>query len=89
MALTTQDKNLIIATLERSLADGKEAAGVATLAEVETGISALRTAYTTDPATVTAAQLIAARTKLEKLVFPSMTNISGVFTEANTEAAGA
>ena len=32
MALSTQDKNLIIATLERSLADGKEAAGVATLA---------------------------------------------------------
>ena len=88
MALTTQDKNLIIATLERSMADGKEAAGVATLAEVETGITALRTAYTTDPATVTAAQLIAARTKLEKLVFPSMTNISGVFTEATTEAAG-
>lgn len=89
MALTTQDKNLILATMERSLADGKEAAGVATLAEVETGITALRTAYTTDPATVTAAQLIAARTKLEKLVFPSMTNISGVFTEATTEAAGA
>ena len=89
MALTTQDKNLILATMERSLADGKEAAGVATLAEVETGITALRTAYTTDPATVTAAQPIAARTKLEKLVFPSMTNISGVFTEANTEAAGA
>ena len=65
MALTTQDKNLIIATLERSLADGKEAAGVATLAEVETGITALRTAYTTDPATVTAAQLIAARTKAD------------------------
>ena len=89
MALTTQDKNLILATMERSLADGKEAAGVATLAEVETGITALRTAYTTDPAIVTAAQLIAARTKLEKLVFPSMTNISGVFTEATTEAAGA
>lgn len=89
MALSTQDKNLILATLERSLADGKEAAGVATLADVETGISALRTAYATDPATVTAAQLIAARTKLEKLVFPNMTNITSVFTEANTEASGA
>ena len=86
MALSNQDKNLLIATMERSLADGKEAAGVATLAEVETGIAALRTAYTTDPATVTAAQLVAARTKLEKLVFPSLTNVTAVFSEASVEA---
>ena len=89
MALSTQDKNLLIATLERSLSDGKEAAGVATLTEVETSITALRTDYTTDPATVTAAQIVAARTKLEKLVFPSLTNLNSVFSEAATETAAA
>lgn len=89
MALTNQDKNLLIATLERSLADAKEAAGVATLSEIETGVTALRTAYDTDPATVSAAQLIAARDKMTKCVFPNLTNITSVFAEAATEAAGA
>lgn len=84
MALTNTDKNLAIASMERSIADACEAAGVATLAAVESQVSALRTAYASDPATVTGAQIDAAATALGKLVFPSLSNISAVFTEAKS-----
>ena len=82
MALTNTDKNLAIAAMERSVADACEAAGVASLAAVETQVYSLRTAFTTDPATVTGAQIDAAATALGKLTFPSLSNISAVFTEA-------
>ena len=84
MALSNTDKNLAIAAMERSIADACEAAGVATLAAVETLVTGLRTAFTTDPATVTGTQIDAAATALGKLVFPSLSNISAVFTEAKT-----
>ena len=84
MALTATDKNLAIASMERSVADALEAAGVASLSALETQITGLRTAYNTDPATVTGAQIDAAATSLGKLVFPSLSNISAVFTEAKT-----
>ena len=70
--------------MERSIADACEAAGVATLAAVESLVSALRMAYASDPATVTGAQIDAAATALGKLVFPSLSNISAVFTEAKS-----
>ena len=70
--------------MDRSIADACEAAGVASLASIETQVSGLRTAYTADPATVTGAQIDAAATALGKLVFPSLSNISAVFTEAKT-----
>lgn len=70
--------------MERSVADACEAAGVASLAAVENQVASLRTAFTTDPATVTGAQIDAAATALGKLTFPSLSNISAVFTEAKT-----
>ena len=70
--------------MERSLADALESAGVASMAALESQISGLRTAFTIDPATVTGAQIDAAATALGKLVFPSLSNISAVFTEAKT-----
>lgn len=82
MALTATDKNLAISAMERSIADACEAANVASMASVETQIAALRTAFASDPATVTGAQIDAAATMLSKLVFPSFTNITAVFTEA-------
>ena len=84
MALTATDKNLAIAAMERSVADACEAAGVGSLSAVETQITALRAVFQTDPATVTGAQIDAAATALGKLVFPSLSNISAVFTEAKT-----
>lgn len=84
MALTTTDKNLLIAAMERSIADACEAAGVGSLAAVETQVSALRTAFVADPSTVTGAQIDAAATALGKLVFPATSNIAAVFTEAKT-----
>ena len=84
MALTNTDKNLAIAAMERSVADACEAAGVVSLAAVESQVSALRTAYAADPSTVTGAQIDAAAVALSKLVFPSLSNISPVFTEAKS-----
>lgn len=89
MALSVQDKNVVIAAMERTIADAKEAAGVTTLAEVETGVSALRTAFDTDPATVTAAQLNTAKGKIDGLVFPRTDSLTSVFTEIKTEATAA
>ena len=87
MALTATDKNLLIATMERYVQDGVEAAGVASLAALESSVAGLRTAYTTSPATVTAAQINDIATKLKALKFPTLVTISDVFTEATTEAA--
>ena len=84
MALTNTDKNLAIASMERSIADACEAAGVASLAAIETQVTGLRTAFATDPAAVTGAQIDAAATALGKLTFPSLSNISAVFTEAKS-----
>ena len=84
MQLTATDKNLAIAAMERSVQDALEAAGAVSLASIETDIAGLRAAFATDPANVTGAQIDAAAVKLSKLVFPSMSNISAVFTEART-----
>lgn len=72
--------------MERFLQDGCESASVANLAALETAVSSLRTAFTTDPATVTAAQIDAAADKLKALKFPTLTTITDVFTEADKEA---
>lgn len=84
MAMTTIDKNLAIASLERTLNDAKEAAGVASLAALETEVAGLRTAFTTDPATVTDAQIGATVNKVTKLAFPSVNDISSVVREATS-----
>ena len=83
---TSTDKNLLIASLERAIQDAKEAAGVATMAEVETAVTALRTAYDTDPATVTAAQIVAASEKVVNFSIPTLTTLTAVLNEAKTEA---
>jgi hypothetical protein len=89
MAMTNTDKNLAIARLEVSLQDAKEAAGVATLGEIETGIAALRTAYDADPTTATETMINDAAQQVRKLIFPSLDSARDVFTEAATEAAAA
>jgi len=87
MALTALDKNLLIASLERSLNAGKQAAGIVAVEMVQTNIDALRNDYNTNPATVTAQQIVDAADTLSKLVFPSITSISPLLTEARNEAA--
>ena len=82
MAMTNVDKNVAIASMERVLQDAKEAAGIATLAALETEVAGLRTAFTTDPATATDAAIGAAATKLQKLKLPSVDDVSSVIDEA-------
>lgn len=86
MALNNYDKNLLIATMERSLNDAKEAAGITALTEIETAVSALRTAYDADPATVSADDIVEASNMITLCVFPSMTSIRTVLQEAEAEA---
>lgn len=88
MALSAIDKNLLISAMERGLGDAKEAAGVASLAALETEVTGLRTDYDADPATVTAAEIMAAYTKVSKFVIPTLASITAVISEATTEAAG-
>ena len=89
MAMTENDKNLAIARMEVSLQDAKENAGIADLGELDTEVAALRTAFTTDPTTVTEVQINDAAQKIRKLSFPSLDSSRDVFTEAATEAAAA
>lgn len=89
MALSIQDKNVAIAAMERTIADAKEAAGIDMLAEIETSVGALRMAFTTDPATVTAVNLNNAKQKIDGLVFPRTDSLTSIFTEIKTEATAA
>ena len=73
--MTVIEKNLIIAALECSLANGKAAAGITTLTDIETTLAALRTAYTTDPATVLEKDLWTFYTKFQRLQFPNVENL--------------
>lgn len=82
MAMTAVEKNVAIASMERSIEQAKANAGIATLAAMETEVTGLRTAYDTDPATVTDAQVATAGQHLTALVFPSVDDVSAVFDEA-------
>ena len=73
--MTVIEKNLIIAALECSLANGKAAAGITTLTDIETTLAALRTAYTTDPATVLEKDLWTFYAKFQRLQFPNVENL--------------
>lgn len=82
MAMTNTDKNLAIASMERVIQDACESAGIVSLAALETEVSGLRTAFDTDPATATDANIGAAANKLEALTFPSQDDVSAVIDEA-------
>jgi len=82
MAMTNTDKNLAIASMERVIQDACESAGVASLAAIETEVEGLRTAYDSDPSTVTDQQVGEAANKLEALTFPSTDDVSAVIDEA-------
>jgi hypothetical protein len=84
--MTTSEKNLAIATLERALESAKTLANIAAMSDIETGVAALRTAYDTDPATVTAAQIDTAADQVKAFRFPSLDSVRDVFTLADTEA---
>lgn len=76
------EKNLIIAALECSLANGKAAAGITTLTDIETTLAALRTAYTTDPATVLEKDLWTCYAKFRRLQFPNVENLWWAFLDS-------
>jgi hypothetical protein len=85
---TDAEKNLLVSALEKSLEDAQEGSGVtASLDEIETAIAALRTAYDTDPATCTAANIVAAIDMVLGCTFSSLSNHAAVITEARSEAA--
>jgi len=80
--MTDIKKNELIAQLESAVEDAQTGAGVASLAEIETEVAALRTACTADPATVTETALVAARTKIEGCNFGSIESSSSEWAEA-------
>lgn len=82
MAMTVIDKNLAIGSMERVIQDALEAAGIASMAALETEVAGLRTAFASNPSTVTDAAIGAAVTKLQKLKLPSVDDVSGVIDEA-------
>ena len=86
--MTNSEKNLLVSSLENALEDAQAGAGVsASLDEIETAIAALRTAYDTDPDTVTAANLVAAIDMVLGCSFSSLSNIAAVISTARSEAA--
>ena len=79
--LTYIKKNLIIAALEDSLLTGKKAAGIATLAEIETLLAALRSRLNADPDAVTDKSIWQMYARLNALKFPSVSNIWWAFND--------
>ena len=79
--LTYIKKNLIIAALEDSLLTGKKAAGIATLAEMETLLAALRSRVNADPDAVTDKSIWQMYARLNALKFPSVSNIWWAFND--------
>ena len=79
--LTYIKKNLIIAALEDSLLTGKKAAGIATLAEMETLLAALRSRLNADPDAVTDKSIWQMYARLNALKFPSVSNIWWAFND--------
>lgn len=82
------EKQLAILQLKSIIADAKVSAGVADLGEYDTDVTALETAYAADPATVTAANIQALRTKISALSFGRTDSLSALWNEIATEAAG-
>ena len=79
--LTYIKKNLIIAALEDSLLTGKKAAGISTLAEMETLLAALRSRVNADPDAVTEKSIWQMYARLNALKFPSVSNIWWAFND--------
>ena len=79
--LTSIKKNLIIAALEDSLLAGKKAAGVSTLADIETLLAALRSRLNADPDAVTDKSIWQMYVRLNALTFPSVSNIWWAFND--------
>jgi len=81
------EKQLAIAQLKKIIGDAKENAGITDLGEIDTELSALETAYATDPATVTATNIEALRNKIGSLSFAAVTSLSALWNEVTAEAA--
>ena len=85
--MTDTKKNELICQLESGLEDAQTGAGVTSLAEIETAVAALRTAYDTDPATVTEQALLDARTMIEGCNFGSIDSSAGEWAAAQAAVA--
>ena len=79
--LTYIKKNLIIAALEDSLLTGKKAAGIATLAEMDMLLAALRSRLNANPDAVTDKSIWQMYARLNALKFPSVSNIWWAFND--------
>ena len=79
--LTYIKKNLIIAALEDSLLTGKKAAGISTLAEMETLLAALRSRLNADPDAVADKSIWQMYARMNALKFPEVSNIWWAFND--------
>ena len=79
--LTYIKKNLIIAALEDSLLTGKKAAGISTLAEMDTLLAALRSRLNADPDAVADKSIWQMYARMNALKFPEVSNIWWAFND--------
>ena len=79
--LTYIKKNLIIAALEDSLLTGKKAAGISTLAEMDTLLAALRSRLNADPDAVADKSIWQMYARMNALKFPDVSNIWWAFND--------
>ena len=83
MAFTTIDKNLLIAALESALLYAQHSAGVSSLEDLTTQVAALRSAFDSNPASVTDAQLETMIATLQAVEIPDPTQLSRLLTASN------
>ena len=80
---TTIDKNLLIASLESALLYAQTSAGVTSLEELTTQVTALRAAFDADQDSVTDTQLNSMIATLQALEIPDPAQLSRLLTVAN------
>ena len=66
-------------TMISAITDVKTAAGITDFGELDTEIAALKTAYDSDPTSVTEAQIDALHDKLAALSTPNLTNLNSLW----------
>jgi len=87
MALENYEKEAALCMLEKVAADAKARAGITDLGEIDTEITALRTAFDADPDTCTPANLKATKDKIGALRFDSVNSTQSLWVEIDAEAA--
>ena len=87
MAFESYEKELVLLRLKKIVADCKEAAAITDFGDIDTDLTAMETAFSTDPATLTATMLYNFRAKLNAITFARADTLSDAWSEVNSEYA--